>query len=94
MFVRRPIKTIFLSGNMYFMVLIDDFSIICWVYFLKQKFEVAGVFWKFKTWIKNQSGCRIKVIKSNNGTEYMIDKFAKFCKVTGIKHQFITTYTP
>ncbi|RVX06666.1 hypothetical protein CK203_029563 [Vitis vinifera] len=24
------------------------------------KFEVAGVFWKFKTWIKNQSGCRIK----------------------------------
>ncbi|KAL6326342.1 hypothetical protein AAG906_007847 [Vitis piasezkii] len=23
------------------------------------KFEVVGVFWKFKTWIKNQSGCRI-----------------------------------
>ena len=92
--VCRPMKTISLSGNMYFMVLIDDFSIICWVYFLKQKFEVVGVFWKFKTWIKNQSGCRIKVIKSNNGTEYMIDKFAKFCKVTGIKHQLITTYTP
>ena len=31
-------------SNRYFMVLVDDFSRICWVYFLKQKSEVAGVF--------------------------------------------------
>ena len=30
-----PKRTASLSGNMYFMVLIDDFSKICWVCFLK-----------------------------------------------------------
>ena len=62
------------------MVLIDDFSRMCWVYFLKKKSEVASVFWKFKTLIENQSGCKIKVIRSDNGTEYIADKFAKFCE--------------
>ncbi|KAH9704279.1 hypothetical protein KPL70_011388 [Citrus sinensis] len=76
------------------MVLIDDFSRMCWVYFLKQKSEVASVFWKFKTWIENQSGCKIKVIRSDNGTEYTADKFAKFCEAAGIEHQLTATYTP
>ena len=30
-----PMRTASLSGNRYFMVLVDDFSRICWVYFLK-----------------------------------------------------------
>ena len=39
-----PMRTVSLNGNRYFMVLIDDFSRMCWVYFLKQKSEVASVF--------------------------------------------------
>ena len=89
-----PMRTASLNGNRYFMVLIDDFSRMCWVYFLKQKSEVASVFWKFKTWIENQSGCKIKVIRYDNGTEYTADKFAKFCEVAGIEHQLTATYTP
>ncbi|KAH9704543.1 hypothetical protein KPL70_011512 [Citrus sinensis] len=89
-----PMRTASLNGNRYFMVLIDDFSRMCWVYFLKQKSEVASVFWKFKTWIENQSGCKIKVIRSDNGTEYTTDKFAKFCEAAGIEHQLTATYTP
>lgn len=42
------------------------------------------MFWKFKTWIENQSGCRVKVIRSDNGTEYTTDKFVKFCEAAGI----------
>ncbi|KAL9444243.1 hypothetical protein AB3S75_017429 [Citrus x aurantiifolia] len=89
-----PMRTASLNGNRYFMVLIDDFSRMCWVYFLKQKSEVASVFWKFKTWIENQSGCKIKVIRSDNGTEYTANKFAKFCEAAGIEHQLTATYTP
>ncbi|KAH9666120.1 Integrase catalytic domain-containing protein [Citrus sinensis] len=89
-----PMRTASLNGNKYFMVFIDDFSRMCWVYFLKHKSEVASVFWKFKIWIENQSGCKIKVIKSDNGTEYTADKFAKFCEAAGIEHQLTATYTP
>ena len=88
-----PMRTASLNGNRYFIVLIDDFSRMYWVYFLKQKSEVASVFWKFKTLIENQSGCKIKVIRSDNGTEYIADKFAKFYEAVGIKHQLTAIYT-
>ena len=66
---------------------------MCWVYFLKFKTEVASVFLKFKNWIENQSGHGIRVIKSDNGTEYTSNKFAKFFHDAGIEHQYTTPYT-
>ena len=51
------------------------------------------MFWEFKTWIENQSGYRIKVIRSDNGTEYTTDKFVKFCEAVRIEHQLTATYT-
>ncbi|XP_022717694.1 uncharacterized protein LOC111276161 [Durio zibethinus] len=64
------------------------------IYFMKQKSEVANVFWKFKAWIENQSGCKIKIIRSDNGTKYTSDRFNEFCEVAGIEHQLTATYTP
>ena len=34
------------------------------------------------------------MIRSDNETEYIADKFAKFCEVAGIEHQLTATYTP
>ena len=39
---------------------------MCWIYFLRFKSEVAGVFFKFKNWIENQSDFRIQVLRSDN----------------------------
>ena len=39
-----PQKTQSLNGSRYFIIFIDDFIRLCWVYFLKFKFEVVGVF--------------------------------------------------
>ena len=52
------------------------------------------VFWKFKNWIENQSGCRIKMIRFDNNTEYTANKFAKYCEDAGIEHQLTANYTP
>ena len=71
-------RTSSLNGSRYFIVFIDDFSRYCWVYFMKQKSEVAAIFFKFKNWIENQSGKMIKVIRSDNGTEYTSNQFNKF----------------
>ncbi|KAL6312259.1 hypothetical protein AAG906_022015 [Vitis piasezkii] len=40
------------------------------------------------------SGNRVKVISSDNGTEYTTDKFVKFCEAAGIEHQLTATYSP
>ena len=67
---------------------------MCWVYFLKFKTGVANVFLKLKNWIENQSGHRIQVVRSDNGTEYTSNKFDKFFHDAGIEHQYTTPYTP
>ena len=50
-----PHKTPYLNGSRYFLIFIDDYSRMCWIYFLKFKLEVAGALWKFKQWIETQS---------------------------------------
>lgn len=77
--VVRPLKTISLNGSRYYIVLIDDYTRMCWVYFLKFKVEVTNVFLKFKNQIENQSGHKIQVVRFDNGIEYTSNKFAKFC---------------
>lgn len=55
-----------LNGSRYFITFIDDYTRMCWIYFMKQKLEVAEVFLKFKRWVENQSGGKIQVIRSDN----------------------------
>ena len=59
-----------LNGSKHFIIFIDDYTRMCWIYCMKQKLEVAEVFLKFKRWIENQSSCKIQVIKYDNGIEY------------------------
>ncbi|KAG8473238.1 hypothetical protein CXB51_035235 [Gossypium anomalum] len=82
------------NDSKYFVLYIDDFSRFCWIYFLKQKSEVFEVFSKFKALVENQSGCKIKALRSDNGVEYLSEKFQKLCEQAGIHHQLTTVYTP
>ncbi|KAK8628128.1 hypothetical protein V6N13_063840 [Hibiscus sabdariffa] len=43
-----PHRTLSLGGNKYFILFIDDFTRMTWVYFMKEKSEVFKVFKKFK----------------------------------------------
>ncbi|KAJ8771243.1 hypothetical protein K2173_026131 [Erythroxylum novogranatense] len=56
--------------------------------------DVANVFWKFKTWVENQSDCRLHTIRSDNGKEFVNETFDKFCEEAGIEHQLTAPYTP
>jgi transposase InsO family protein len=61
---------------------------------MKFKSEVAGIFWKFKKNVENQSGSSIQAIRSDNGKEYTSAEFNRYCEDAGIEHQLTTPYTP
>jgi transposase InsO family protein len=92
--VAGPQRTPSLQGSLYFILFIDDFTRMCWIFFLKFKHEVAGVFVKFKNMVETQSGCKIQFLRSDNGKEYTSTQFNLFCDDAGIVHQLTTPYTP
>jgi hypothetical protein len=89
-----PLSTPSLNGSKYYLLFIDDFSRMCWIYFMKFKSEVAGIFWRFKKNVENQSNCRIQAIRSDNGREYTSTEFNLYCEEAGIEHQLTAPYTP
>ena len=61
---------------------------------MKFKSEVAGIFWRFKKNVENQSNCRIQAIRSDNGREYTSTEFNLYCEEAGIEHQLTAPYNP
>nr|CAN66871.1 hypothetical protein VITISV_021425 [Vitis vinifera] len=73
------------GNNKYFVLFIDDFTRMTWVFFMKQKSEVFSIFKKFKSFVEKQSGCYIKTLRSDKGMEYTSSQFGNFCKDEGIE---------
>ena len=58
-----------LRGYLYYAIFVDDFSRKNWICFLKNKDEVFKWFCSFKALVENQTGKKIKVLRTDNGTE-------------------------
>jgi transposase InsO family protein len=82
------------SGNLYFLVIVDDFSRYTWVFFLHDKSDVASIFKKFAKKAQNEFECNIKKIRSDNGKEFDNTNMHEYCDEIGIKHEVSATYTP
>eukprot|EP00253_Pinus_taeda_P015659 PITA_15659 len=83
-----------LGEYLYYAIFVDDFSRKTWIYFLKKKDEVFKWFRSFKALVENQTGKKIKILRTNNGTEYESNDFKDYCREVGIKRETTTTYTP
>ncbi|KAK4390531.1 Retrovirus-related Pol polyprotein from transposon TNT 1-94 [Sesamum angolense] len=89
-----PTREQSLGGYLYYVIFIDDFSRKVWVYFLKQKSEVFAKFKLWKAEVENQTGRKIKYLRSDNGTEYIDSQFQKFCEEHGIQRHFSVRKAP
>jgi hypothetical protein len=83
-----------ISGYVYYVYFINDYSRKTWVYLLKSKDEVFNKFKEFKALIENLSERNIKTLRSDNGGEYTSKEFVKYCKDVGIKRELTTPYNP
>jgi Reverse transcriptase (RNA-dependent DNA polymerase)/gag-polypeptide of LTR copia-type/Integrase core domain/GAG-pre-integrase domain len=79
------------SGFKYFVTFIDDFSRTTWLYLLKSKGEVFSKFEEFIFFVENQFDAKVKIFRSDNGTEFINNNFMK---TKGILHQTTCIYTP
>jgi len=87
-----PAKTLSIGGRHYFVTFVDDFSTRVWVFTMKNKDYVLGIFLKWKAQVENQP--RRKVLRTNNGGEYKSDPFLKVCQDCGIVRHFTFKKTP
>ena len=67
------------------MILVDDFTRMMWLAFLKEKFEAFEKFKIFKNRFENESGVKIKCLRSDRGGEFTPREFNMFCEDNGIK---------
>jgi hypothetical protein len=73
-----------LSGALYFVIFIGDFSRRTIVNFLNFKIQKFEKFTLFKALVEKQIGKLFKIFISNNKGEYTSLEFNKFCKENGI----------
>ena len=81
-------------GERYFMLVIDDYSILTWVSFLKEKSKALEKFKNFKALAENQTGKILKTIRSDKGGELCLGDFKEFCDKHGIKREYTIPRTP
>ena len=83
-----------LGGNLYCLMIVDDYSRYTWVFFLHDKTEVASCLKKFAKRAQNEFEVKLKKIRSDNRKEFDNTNIEAYCAEVGIKHEVSATYTP
>ena len=83
-----------LEGELYFMLLIDYYTKMTWVCFLKKKIEAFEYFKIYKEMVENEIDLKIKTLRSNNGGEFTPNELWNYCEEQGIKRKFSAARTP
>jgi len=82
------------GGARYFVTFIDNFSRKIHVYFLKAKGQAFEKFKQYKALVENEISHKIKVLRSDNGGEFVSNKFDTFLAECGIQRQTSAPYSP
>nr|GEU81341.1 hypothetical protein [Tanacetum cinerariifolium] len=90
----RPTFVKSLNKKSYCLVVTDDYSRFCWVFFLASKDETSAILKTFITSIENQINHKVKIIRCDNETEFKNYDLNQFCEMKGIKREFSVARTP
>ena len=66
-----PYKTPTLDRKHYFLTIVDDYSRFVWVHLLQLKSKTIVAIKIFLSMIKTQFNSHVKVVRSDNGTEFL-----------------------
>ncbi|GJZ60970.1 retrotransposon protein, putative, ty1-copia subclass [Tanacetum coccineum] len=91
---RGPSRVESMSGCRYFLSIVDDYSRRVWVHFLRHKNEAFSKFKEWKQLVENQTGRKLKKLRTDNGLEFCNQEFNNLCKESGIARHLTVAGTP
>ncbi|GJV00123.1 putative ribonuclease H-like domain-containing protein [Tanacetum coccineum] len=83
-----------LMHKKYCLVVTDDYSRFSWVFFLTTKDETSEILKIFIKEVENLVDKKVKIIRSDNGTEFKNKLMDDFCREKGIKREYSVARTP
>ncbi|GJV28046.1 putative ribonuclease H-like domain-containing protein, partial [Tanacetum coccineum] len=83
-----------LMHKKYCLVVTDDYSRFTWVFFLTTKDETSEILKNFIKEIENLVDKKVKIIRSDNGTEFKNKVMDDFCREKGIRREYSVARTP
>ncbi|GJX65636.1 ribonuclease H-like domain-containing protein [Tanacetum coccineum] len=83
-----------LMHKKYCLVVTDDYSRFSWVFFLRTKDETSEILKNFIKEVENLVDKKVKIIRSDNGTEFKNKVMDEFCREKGIKREYSIARTP
>ncbi|GJS28047.1 putative ribonuclease H-like domain-containing protein [Tanacetum coccineum] len=83
-----------LMHKKYCLVVTDDYSRFSWVFFLTTKDETSEILKIFIKEVENLVDKKVKIIRSDNGTEFKNKVMDDFCREKGIKREYSVARTP
>ncbi|KAL2248387.1 UNVERIFIED_CONTAM: Retrovirus-related Pol polyprotein from transposon RE2 [Sesamum indicum] len=74
-----PYRTPSISGCSYVLTILDDFSSSLWTFLIKHKDQVVATLTTFSAMIERQFETKIKMLRSDNGSEFINLNCQTFC---------------
>ena len=88
-----PSQVPFPSGHLYYIVFVDDYTRVSWVYLIKDHRQVLDIVRQFTQEIITQHSTTPKVIRTGNALELVQSALQQFSVDHGIIHQTTCPYT-
>jgi transposase InsO family protein len=89
-----PSRVRSMGGKWYVLVIVDDYSHYSCIFFLVSKDKVFEHFYSLTLRLNNEHPNCLKVIHSDNETEFRNASFDEFCLEHGIDQQFFAPRVP
>ncbi|KAI3714916.1 hypothetical protein L6452_21878 [Arctium lappa] len=89
-----PMRTQSLGGKKYILVIVDDYSRYTWVKFLRSKDETPEVLITFLKTAQVNLQKLVKLLRTDNDTEFKNKKVEEYLESVGISHQYSVARTP
>jgi len=89
-----PSPVMNMSGIRWFVIFVDDYTRMTWLYLMKHKDEVLNIFETFHAMVCTQYGATIKVFRSDNGGEYVNKHLKTYFNQHGLIHETSCSQTP
>lgn len=71
----EPYSVPSIDGSIYFPTIVDDYSRMTWTYLMREKSQTRPIIHSFNHMIQTQFDCKIKVLRSDNGSEFHMNDF-------------------